>query len=215
MNKTKEKHLAVKNNVTICAVTKGQSVAAVEELLAKNPQIKIIAENRWPDCEEKFKHFTELEKHFVGPLQTNKVRKVVPLTDVIQSVDSRKLLEKIDSAAKEFNKVVQFCIQVNVSGDPQKSGLYENEVFPFIAWYLKQNLKNVKLVGLMTIGQQTDLDERAKYFARLKKLFYEINEKCFKQNPLKILSMGMSEDYKIAIQNGATMVRLGTVLFLS
>lgn len=202
-------------NVQICAVTKGHSIEEVEKMLAANPQIKIIAENRWPDCEEKFKHFANLEKHFIGPLQSNKVRKLLPLIDVIQSVDSAKLLERMNSVAAELGKVVKFCIQVNVSNDPSKSGIEENELKSFVEYFLNQNFKNLQLVGLMTIGAQSDLNRRAKYFAEFKKLFDELNEKYFQSAPLTILSMGMSEDFEIAIKEGATMVRLGTALFMS
>lgn len=250
--------------VQICAVTKGRSIQEVEALLKKHPQIKIIGENRWPDCQEKFDHFgntkmfPKLEKHFIGPLQSNKINKIVPLVDVIQSVDSAKLIEKIDQAAGALGKKIKFCIQVNVSEEPQKHGISKEQLDNLIEFYLSKNFKNLELIGLMTIGEQTSLEERRKYFAEFKKFFDEANEKHFSENisaknsnisseipknspkkpntspktspkipinnqpsfsepsthpALSVLSMGMSEDYEIAIKEGATMVRLGRALF--
>ena len=216
--------------VKICAVTKGHSIQEVEKLLKKYPEIKIIAENRWPDCQEKFEHFgntkmfPKLEKHFIGPLQSNKINKIVPLVDVIQSVDSAKLIEKIDQAAGALGKKIKFCIQLNISADPQKHGISKEQLDNLIEFYLNQNFKNVELIGLMTIGEQTDLEERRKYFSEFKRFFDEANKRYFSENispktsthpALSVLSMGMSEDYQIAIEEGATMVRLGRVLFQS
>ncbi|MDP3981019.1 MAG: YggS family pyridoxal phosphate-dependent enzyme [Chlamydiota bacterium] len=201
------------SDVKICAVTKGHSVLEVEDLLKLRPDIKIIGENRWPDCEEKFKYFKELERHFIGPLQGNKVRKVLPLVDVIQSVDSEKLMLKIDDVALETEHPVKFCIQVNVSDDPAKHGVRSEELEVLIQKYLAANFRNITLIGLMTIGAQSPVESRAKYFAKFKKIFDHVNETYFKQSPLTVLSMGMSEDYKIAVKEGSTMIRLGRVLF--
>ncbi len=205
--------MQIPKNTTVCAVTKGRTIKEVETILEKYPQIKIIAENRWPDCEEKFLHFKNLEKHFIGPLQSNKVKKVVAAADVIQSVDSEKLLSKINETAFKLEKKIGFLIQVNISNDKNKSGVLESEVNHFVEYYLNLKLENVKLLGLMTIGEQSELQKRAEYFAKLKKIFDEVNKKYFKKNPLKILSMGMSDDYEIAIKEGATMVRIGSALF--
>lgn len=203
----------IPKDIQICAVTKGRSIIEVEELLERHPEIKIIAENRWPDCEEKFRHFDFLEKHFIGPLQTNKVRKVVELVDVIQSVDSTKLMEKINGAAGELGKRIGFCIQVNISGDPAKHGVNEEEVCTLIEEFVARRFNNIELLGLMTIGEQAEMKERAEYFKKLKTLFAFLNAKYFPEKPLEILSMGMSEDYEIAIEEGATMVRLGRILW--
>lgn len=200
-------------SLEICAVTKNRSIDEVENLLIDLPGIKIIAENRWPDCEEKFIHFKNLEKHFIGPLQGNKVRKVVPIVDVIQSVDSLRLMKQIDIVAGESNKIIKFCFQVNISGDPAKSGVDENELTTFINEYINANFKNIRLVGLMTIGANINPTDRAPYLRKLKNLFDRINAKYFPNSPLAILSMGMSDDFEIAIREGSTMLRLGTVLF--
>lgn len=203
------------DKVEICAVTKNRSITEVEVLLKEFPQIRIIGENRWPDCEEKFKYFKAKGKqcHFIGRLQKNKVRKVLPLVDMIQSVDSQELLMKLEEVANDLNKPVQFLLQVNVSADVAKAGIALDEVDAFIEWYLAEGFKWMKLAGLMTIGAQTDLADRAAYFEKLHTKFVAINDKYFTDLPLSFLSMGMSEDYQQAINAGSTMVRLGGALF--
>ena len=199
--------------VHVCAVTKTRSVSEVEGLLREMPEVDSIGENRWPDCEEKFLYFKDIEKHFIGPLQSNKVRKVLPLVDVVQSVDSMKLLRRIDVVAGELGKVVDFTFQVNVSEDPLKRGIEPGDLGDVIEEYLGAGLKNVRLIGLMTIGRNCEVSERKKYFKEFKSLFDGINSKYFKDNPLPILSMGMSSDYVEAIEAGATMIRIGSCLF--
>ena len=123
----------------------------------------------------------------------------------------------LDSFAASATLPLQFCIQVNISHDSGKQGIDPEELFPFVEKYLhhrsENKLPHVKLIGLMTIGAQKDMSERTPYFAALKKLFDEVNEQYFKNTPLPILSMGMSDDYELAIKCGATMVRLGRCLF--
>lgn len=199
--------------VHLCAVTKRRSIEEVEALLEDLPEINSIGENRWPDCVEVFTNFTKIEKHFIGPLQKNKVRKVVELVDVIQSVDSIKLLEKINSAAREYGKKIKFCFQVNISQDPAKSGVQTEKLEKLIEQYQEASLKNVILIGLMTIGAEVSLEERRTYFDAMKKLFDECNMRYFQDKPLQVLSMGMSDDFEEAIAAGSTMVRLGRCLF--
>ena len=200
-------------NVEICAVTKGKTIDEVALLLEKYPKIKAIAENRWPDCVEKFAYFKDYQKHFIGHLQGNKVRKVVPLVDVVQSVDSFALLEKINEVALSFDKKIEVMLQVNIANDDAKAGLAPLEVAKIVEQYLQAGFKNMRLVGLMTIGAQVEMQQRAIYFAEFKNLFDQINKQYFAKAPLPYLSMGMSEDYEVAIAAGATMVRLGRVLF--
>lgn len=192
-------------HVKVCAVTKNRTIEEVESLLGDLPEIGIIAENRWPDCEEKFRYFKNLQRHFIGPLQSNKINKILPLTDVIQSVDSIDLLRKISERA---TKNVEFTFQVNISKDPAKQGIEPENIRQIIEQ--SKSLPNVKLIGLMTIGEKVALNEREKYFSELKKLFDQLNSQ---YSEMTILSMGMSEDFEIAIKSGATMVRLGSCLF--
>jgi len=189
-------------HVQICAVTKGRTTIEVEKLLQDFPQLQIIAENRWPDCEEKFQNFPSIQKHFIGHIQKNKLNKILPLVDVIQSVDSFELLELI---SQKTLKPLEFTFQVNISNDPNKQGIKPENLKEIIE--KSQNLPNVKLIGLMTIGAQ---ENQEKYFREFKKLFDQMNKEYF---PMPILSMGTSDDYELAISCGATMVRLGSCLF--
>lgn len=199
--------------VDLCVVTKNQGIEEIDLLLRKYPQIKIIGENRWPECEEKFRlaeeKFPGVERHFIGRLQGNKVTKIVPLVDMIQSVDSIKLLGRIDFIAGQSGKVLDFCFQVNVSEDDAKSGLDVKNLESVIEEYLAAGFKNVELKGLMTMGEAALMDARKAYFTKLKKIFDDLNEKYFSERPLRILSMGTSDDYLVAMECGATMVRIG------
>ncbi|MBI4234952.1 YggS family pyridoxal phosphate-dependent enzyme [Candidatus Peregrinibacteria bacterium] len=208
-------------NIKICAVTKGRSIEEISSLLEDLPDLRIIGENRWPDCVNTFEAFKKhpetghkLSHHFIGPLQSNKIRKVLPDVDCIQSIDILELLQKVSQISVEIAKPIDFLIQINISHDPKKTGIAPENLRQFIEHYLANfNITQVHLRGLMTIGAQTDQKERQKYFAELRKLFDQINSKYFKNEPLKTLSMGMSEDFKLAIKEGSTMVRLGSCLF--
>ncbi|MBU1151776.1 YggS family pyridoxal phosphate-dependent enzyme [Patescibacteria group bacterium] len=193
----------------ICLVTKGRTIPEIEKVLKAHPQIKAIAENRWPDCEEKFRYLAKkhpkLERHFIGQLQSNKVSKVVSLVDTIQSVDSLKLLKKINQSAKALKKTINFFFQVNISKDSAKSGIIAGQLRAILKEYKTANLANTKLLGLMTIGQRTSPEERKKYYRALSTLAQKHN--------LKEVSMGTSEDYQIAVEAGATMLRIGEALF--
>ena len=188
----------------LCAVTKGHSLEEVQKLCADLPDLKIIGENRWPDCEEKFRTLNKLQRHFIGPLQSNKIRKVLPLIDVIQSVDSLELLKKISTVATELHKTIDFCFQINVSADPLKQGIDPADLQALIEQ--AKQFKNCQLIGLMTIGEQSAPEQRRQYYRKLKQIFDRYP--C-----LTTLSMGMSDDYQIAIEEGATMVRIGSALF--
>ncbi len=192
--------------ITILAVSKYSTIEEVENLLKKYPQIKDIGENRYPELKEKFSHFKNLKKHFIGPIQSNKIKKIVHYSDVIQSVCSIKHLKKIDQQAKEQKKSIEFMFQVNISNDENKSGIKADELMHTIEECNKLKLKNVKLIGLMTIGKKASPEERLEYYKELKELF--------DQTGLEELSMGMSDDYKEAIEAGSTMLRLGRILFL-
>ncbi|PIR55246.1 YggS family pyridoxal phosphate-dependent enzyme [Candidatus Peregrinibacteria bacterium CG10_big_fil_rev_8_21_14_0_10_36_19] len=192
----------IPSHVQVCAVTKGHSVKEMEALLQDLPHLQIIAENRWPDCEEKFQKFINLKRHFIGRIQKNKLNKILPLVDVIQSVDSLELLKLI---SQKTTKPLEFTFQVNISNDPAKQGIAPENIRQIIKE--SQKLPNVKLIGLMTIG---DLQNQEKYFQEFKKLFDKLNSE-FPKMP--ILSMGTSEDFELAINCGATMVRLGSCLF--
>lgn len=196
------------SKVTLVAATKGRPVEQINRVIKAG--ITIIAENKIQEAEDKFKSVELLpcEKHFIGHLQKNKVKKAVKLFDYIQSVDSAELLEKINNYAIIVGKIQNIFLQINISQDNHKFGLSEDQAIQII-----KNIKkypNIKLTGLMTIGKNVkNPDEIRKYYKKLKKTFDQMN----KIHPLKHLSMGMSADYEIALEEGSNMIRIGKALF--
>lgn len=195
--------------VTIVAVTKNRSVTDIKTLLESG--ITEIAESRLQEAVNKLTDLPEnIRKHFIGPLQTNKVREVVALFDVIQSVDRLKLAKKIDSESEKIGKIMPILVQVNTSNEPQKGGCKPEDTETLIKEMAK--LKNVEIQGLMTIAINSDDNEKRRdCFRLLKGLFDSIN---IPTAQMKILSMGMSKDYPLAIEEGANMVRIGRELFI-
>lgn len=195
--------------ITIVAVTKTFSAQVVRDVVAAG--IDDIGENRVQEAERKFSELGKLARyHLIGHLQSNKVSKAVQLFDVVQSVDSLALAQELDRRAGEHGKLLTCLIEVNSSGEAQKFGLPTNDLVEQLAESMG-SLKNLTLAGLMTIGPNTDEELRIRAaFAQTRQLF----ERC--QNRLgagfDTLSMGMSGDFELAIREGATMLRLGSVL---
>lgn len=194
----------------IIAVTKTQPIEAVS--LALKNKIYKIGENKTQEAEKKFLTFRDrkkIELHLIGDLQTNKVKKAVNLFDTIQTAGRIKTIDKIDKEAEKINKKQKIYLQLNISRDPLKKGIKEEEIIKFTN-HIKTK-KNIILTGIMTILKQ-GLDEKKTktYYKKTKR----IQEKIKKTIPTCIeTSMGMSGDYKIALSQGATEVRIGTALF--
>lgn len=192
----------------VVAVTKGRNIEAVKAVIRSG--MTHIGESRWQEAKDKIPHLPpHITKHFIGRLQTNKVRDVVAAFDVIHSVDSLRLAQKINDEAGKIGKTMPVLIQVNTSNEPQKGGFKPDEVGDFLGKVTK--LPHLAIQGLMTIGALSDDPEVAR---RCFKTLRRLRDDLQKDFPtLKELSMGMSNDYQIAIEEGATMVRLGKVLF--
>lgn len=199
------KILAEISPVKLVCVTKGRSVSEIEEAIRAG--VTKIGENLLQEAQQKFQHLAlPIEKHFLGRIQKNKIKKIVALFDVVQSVESIEIAEKLNKAAAEQGKTLPVFIQVNIDEDQQKSGARVKDVSTIIEKI--KNLPNLKLQGLMTIGKLTKNPKEARAtFQKMKKLFQGITP------PLHDLSMGMSNDYTIAIKEGATMVRVGRAIF--
>jgi pyridoxal phosphate enzyme (YggS family) len=151
-----------------------------------------------------------LTRRFIGHLQSNKVNKCLELFDTIDSVDSLKLAKKISNAAMRLEKTIPVLLEINTSGESQKHGFLPDQINEIEACF---NETNIKIEGLMTIGPRTtDLEKIRKSFIQLRELRDSINQS-IKQANMRELSMGMSGDYEIAVEEGSTMVRLGTALF--
>ncbi|MGM5482729.1 MAG: YggS family pyridoxal phosphate-dependent enzyme [Nanobdellota archaeon] len=203
-NDIKKEALKAKRNpeeIKLIAVTKTATIEEMKE--ASKHNIAIFAENRVQMAEDKFTKFPELEKHMIGHLQTNKVKRAVEIFDVIQSVDSLKLAKEINKRANAINKIMKIMIQVNIAGEEQKYGMPLSEAKEFYKKIL--GLVNLKVSGIMTIAPLIEPEKVRKYFRETKNLAEKLN--------LKEISMGMTNDYKIAIQEGATMVRIGRKIF--
>ncbi len=191
----------------IIAVTKYYDIKKMME--AFKAGLRDFAESRAKDSIEKINKIDDTTRvqsiyHFIGHLQTNKVKYVVGLFDYIHSVDSLKVAQCIDFVAKHKGIVQKVLLQVNNANEMQKFGVCPEQLENLINEVLK--MKNVKLEGLMNIAPLTD------DIKKLQELFSEMNKLREIYN-LKELSMGMSHDYKIAVENGATMIRLGRILF--
>ena len=208
----REEVKALNKNCQIVAVTKGRDVDDVKLVIEAGALI--VAENRVAEAEAeaKFGVIATPQKHMIGHLQRNKVKKAVMIFDVIQSVDSFRLASEINRRCAEIGKKMPICLQVNTANDPEKYGLSVDEVEEVAADIGK--LGNVEIVGLMTIGKlEATEDEQRKCFLKLKNIYDEFVTRGIFASNSPILSMGMSNDYKIAIECGSNMVRIGSEIF--
>ena len=175
--------------------------------------ISIIGENYVQEAERAFKVLGNRTKwHMIGHLQTNKVKKAVKIFDMIETVDSVKIANAIDKECKKLGKVMPVLVEVNSAEEPQKAGVMPDEVISFIQSI--SQLSNIRIKGLMTMGPLVDDPEELRpYFRKTKQLFEKIKEMNIPNVEMKYLSMGMSDSYKVAIEEGANMVRIGTKIF--
>nr|WP_255570131.1 YggS family pyridoxal phosphate-dependent enzyme [Cohnella sp. CFH 77786] len=199
-----------REDLTVIAVTK--YVKTETASAAVRAGVRHIGENRWPDARDKWEALKgQAVFHYIGTLQTNKVKDVVGRFDYIHSLDRISLAEAIHKKAQALGIVVPCLIQVNVSGEESKHGLSPEQV-PDLIRQLKP-LAAVKPVGLMTMAPFDDEPERTRpVFRGLRELRDELNRAALAEAPLTELSMGMSNDFEVAVEEGATWVRLGTVL---
>ncbi|RJP62328.1 MAG: YggS family pyridoxal phosphate-dependent enzyme [Ignavibacteriales bacterium] len=196
-------------DIKIIAVSKNTGLSLINQAISAG--IKDLGENKAQEFSEKFPLFSdEINWHFIGHLQRNKVKYIVGKAGIIHSVDSIKLAEEINLQAARAGVVQTILIEVKTSGEAEKFGLTDNSAVVNLAKFCSTS-KNLNLAGLMTMAPLTD-DEKiiAKCFSDLRKLKEELNSTGFK---LSELSMGMTNDYEIAIKEGATMLRLGTAIF--
>lgn len=187
--------------ITLVAVTKGISPDKINKAIEHG--IKIIGENRIQEAEKKFPLLLPVQKHFIGHLQTNKVKKAVQLFDCIQSVDRVKLAQEIDKHCAQLNKQMLIMLEVNISGEAQKQGFASEKVKE--VYHEMKKLKHITVIGLMGIAPNIEPEKTRPYFRKLKHLCKELN--------LKHCSMGMSQDFEVAIEEGSTMIRIGRALF--
>ena len=197
--------------IKLVAVTKAAAIEQIKEAI--NAGVKIIGENKVQEAKEKYQILSaDIEWHLVGHLQTNKVKYAVEIFDLIHSVDSIKLAKEIDRRSLQFGKITNVLIEVNISGEKTKYGIKPEEVVPFLKEI--SEFPRVWIRGLMTIAPIVEDKERARpYFRKLRELSKEIKSKNIKNVKMDYLSMGMTEDFEIAIEEGANMVRIGRGIF--
>lgn len=199
------------DEITLVAVTKNQCIEDMNSLIDLG--ITDIAENRSQEISTKYKAIRKkVDWHFIGHLQRNKVKYMIPFVYLIQSVDSSTLAIEIDRRAREHNKVQDVLLEVNVSGEQTKYGFHPDEMELLIDEVA--SLNNVCVKGLMTIAPFTkETESLRKHFAKLKEIFDNLSNKQGLHVEMKYLSMGMTNDFEIAIEEGSNMVRIGTAIF--
>ena len=200
-----------KEDIKLVVVTKTVEPARIKE--AVNCGIQIIGENRVQEAESKFDQITEkVERHLVGHLQTNKAKKAVELFDFVQSVDSLRIAEEISRRASQRGKVMPVLVEVNTSGEETKFGIESHQVLPLIKSI--SDLEGIRIKGLMTIGLFSDDPEDTRpCFKRLKEVFDQLKQESIPDVEMTYLSMGMTSDFEVAIEEGSNMVRVGTAIF--
>lgn len=198
--------------VQIVAVTKTKPASFIEQAIQAG--ITIIGENRVQEAAEKKSQVTGAATwHLVGHLQTNKARKALKIFDLIESVDTLHLAEKLDTESKKLGRQTDILIQVNTSGEQSKFGVAPSQAAALVET-ISQQCDALRIKGLMTIGLFTDDPNKIKpCFVRLRELSEQLASRNLPNVEMKHLSMGMSGDYQIAIEEGATLIRLGRILF--
>ena len=208
-------------DVELVAITKEASVSQIEEVLGLG--VRTLGENRVQDALAKHRIIGDRAQwHLIGHLQTNKAKDAVGIFSLVHSVDSLRLAAAIDKEAKKINKIQDVLIQVNTSAEATKFGMPPEAALDFLkeaALY-----RNINIKGLMTIAPEVDDPQEARpYFRKLKQLLDEINER--RTTPVRrslgdggiderrVLSMGLTNDFEVAIEEGSTMVRIGRAIF--
>jgi len=198
-------------DVQLLAAAKSRSPEEVEEAVAAG--IKIIGENYVQEAENARELIgSRVAWHFIGHLQKNKVKKAVELFDMIETVDSVELAREIEKRCAQSGKTMPVLIEINSGREPQKSGVYPEKAVDLINEIA--DLKNIKVMGLMTMGPLTGNPEELRpYFRETRKLYDKIARLGLPRVEMKYLSMGMTDSYKTAIEEGANLVRIGSKIF--
>lgn len=190
--------------VTLVAVSKTKPISDIEQ--AYNSGQLIFGENKVQELVEKYEKLPkEIQWQMIGHLQRNKVKFIAPFVRLIHGVDSEKLLKEIDKRAKQNNRTIDCLLQVHIATESTKFGFSEKEVLRIMKQ--KEDFKNINIVGLMGMATFTENE------TQIKEEFSFLSEIYKKYEQMNILSMGMSGDYKIAIECGSTMVRIGSTIF--
>lgn len=197
------------SDVQLVAVSKTHPVSAIQEVYDLGQ--RVFGENKVQELSEKYPLLPkDIQWHLIGHLQTNKVKYIAEFIDTIQSADSEKLIMEINKEAGKHNRTINVLLQVKIAEEETKFGLEIEEAKNLYRKYLSGEFPNILITGLMGMATFTDDESQVKKeFLNLKRLFDELNQ----LHPLETLSMGMSDDFPIAIECGATSIRVGSAIF--
>ena len=197
-------------DITLLAATKTVDTETINHAIKSG--ISYIGENKVQEFLSKKDGLEPCHRHFIGHLQTNKVKDIVPYVELIHSVDSLKLAKEISKVSSKLDKTTDILLEINIGNEESKSGFKAEELEENIKEISK--LERICIRGLMAIPPICqDGEKNTKYFEKMRKLFIDIQSKNIDNSNINILSMGMSDDYEEAIRCGATLVRIGTSLF--
>lgn len=199
------------DEISLIAVTKTISLDKIHEI--RQLGITQFGENKVQELVSKFDYFDEnVNWHLIGHLQTNKVKYIMDKVKLIHSLDNIKLADEINKRANNLNIIKDVLIEINIANEHSKNGLQLEDVYGFVSSL--KNHKNIFIKGLMTVAPYTDKPEQNRiYFKQMKKIFDDLKEFNGTNVNMEILSMGMTNDFTVAIEEGATMIRVGTGLF--
>lgn len=202
-------------DIILLAACKGVDGERVAEAIREG--VKVLGENYVQEAIRKKEQLGELansvEWHFIGHLQMNKVKKAIELFDVVQTVDSLPLARQLNKRAEQAGKVFPVLVEVNIGEEQTKFGVKPRELLSFLEELVL--LRNIRVMGLMTMGPPLEKEKMRPYFAQMRELFEKAKERFSSEDniQMRFLSMGMSSDYDVAIEEGANLVRLGTAIF--
>jgi len=200
------------DGVTLVAAAKTRTAAEVREAIAGG--VRIVGQNYVQEAREVLDALGRcgVAWHMIGHLQRNKAKEAVRLFDMVETVDSLRLAGKIDRECAEIGRVMPILVEINSAREPQKAGVLPEETVEFVRRLA--TLRSIRVEGLMTMGPlAADPEEIRPFFAETKRLFDELARLALPNVRMEVLSMGMSDSYLVAIEEGATMVRIGTALF--
>ncbi len=200
----------LEGKATVVAVTKTRTEDEIMQ--AYNTGHRIFGENKAQELKAKYEALPkDIEWHMIGHLQTNKVKYIAPFVTLIQSVDSIRLLAEIDKRAKKAGRVIDYLLEIHIARESTKSGFQFGEAFDFIEDKVYKDFPNTRLRGLMGMASNTDIQTVVQEeFGKLNHFYCEMKPKV---ENFDILSMGMTNDYKIAVKMGSNMVRIGSAIF--
>ncbi|HHY99514.1 MAG TPA: YggS family pyridoxal phosphate-dependent enzyme [Tissierellia bacterium] len=200
------------NDITLIAVSKTVESPKVREALEAG--IDNLGENRVQELIKKYEDLkdTDIKWHMIGHLQKNKVKYIIDKTVLIHSVDSLSLAEEIDKRAKNKGLVANVLIELNIGEEESKFGIKEENIYDFIKSL--ENFENIRVLGLMTVAPFCENPEDVRWvFKKMKDIYDKISTMNLKNAEMKYLSMGMTNDFEVAIEEGSNMIRIGTAIF--